>query len=448
MSESGKSTVSVIGLGKLGSPMVACFAENGYEVIGVDISPEVVEKVNQGKAPVFEPGLDEMLWRNRRRISATLDYEKAVGESEATFIIVPTPSDELGGFSLELVEPAIENIGTALRKKSDWHLVDLVSTVLPGSMEKVGKLLEKCSGKRCGVDFGLCYNPEFIALGSVIRNFLNPDFVLVGESDIRSGDYLQSLYKRVCDNDPPIARMNWVNAELTKVSLNTYVTTKITFANMLSAICENLPGADVDVVTNALGLDTRIGPRYLKGALGYGGPCFPRDAVALAYASRQLGVTAELAETTDKLNREQISRMVNKIKAKLPDGGKVGVLGLSYKPDTNVVEESQGLMLANSLLNEGLQVTVYDPAAMEEARQELSGNITYAQSMEECASQADVLVVTTPWDQFKALRPEDLRREGTRVVLIDCWRMFDGVDFGEAAEYIPLGVGPTEGGGK
>jgi len=446
--EKSTPAVSVIGLGKLGSPMVACFAGNGYRVIGVDINPDFVEKMDQGKPPVLEPGLEEMLWKNRERISATLDYDKAVAESEATFIIIPTPSDEQGGFSLHLVEPAIERIGEALSRKADWHLVDLVSTVLPGSMEKVRQQLEKCSGKRCGVDFGLCYNPEFIALGSVIRNFLNPDFVLVGESDSRSGEYLHALYKRVCENDPPIARMNWVNAELTKISLNTFVTTKITFANMLSAICENLPGSDVDVVTGALGLDTRIGPKYLKGALGYGGPCFPRDAVAFAYAARQHGAGAELAETTDKMNRAQISRMVGRIKAKLPADGVVGIMGLSYKPDTNVIEESQGIMLACSLLSEGVRVIAYDPSAMEAAGRELSGKITYAQSMAQCAGRADVLVVTTPWDEFKTLRPEDLKGSGGRPVLIDCWRIFDGRKFGEVAEYIALGVGPKEGDGK
>jgi UDPglucose 6-dehydrogenase len=448
VSQNNMPTVSVIGLGKLGSPMVACFAENGYRVIGVDVTPDVVEKINQGKAPVFEPGLDEMLWENRERISATLDFEKAISESEATFIIVPTPSDEQGGFSLEIVEPAIESIGTALRNKPSWHLVDLVSTVLPGSMEKIRELLENCSGKRCMMDFGLCYNPEFIALGSVIRNFLNPDFILVGESDRRSGDYLEALYKRVCDNDPPIARMNWVNAELTKIAVNTFVTTKITYANMLSAICEKLAGSDVDVVTAALGLDTRIGSRYLKGALGYGGPCFPRDAVAFAYTARQLGISAELAETTDKMNREQICRMVGRVKEKLPEGGKVGVLGLSYKPDTNVIEESQGLMLASALLTEGLQVIVYDPAAMEPARKVLGPDVQYASSMEDCTSQADVLVVTTPWDEFKSLRPENLRRREKRVVLIDCWRVFSSHEFAGVAEYIALGVGPNEGGGK
>ena len=168
-------------------------------------------------------------------------------------------------------------------------------------------MLEKASGKRMGADFGLCYSPEFIALGSVIRDFLNPDMLLIGESDKRAGDFLQSLYAEVCENKPALARMSFVNAEITKLAVNTYVTTKISYANMLARICEKLSGANVDVITSALGLDTRIGSKYLKGAVSYGGPCFPRDNLALAQLAQQLGVPPDLAQTVDRFNRAQIS---------------------------------------------------------------------------------------------------------------------------------------------
>ena len=165
--------------------------------------------------------------------------------------------------------------------------------------------LEEHSGKKCGTDFGLCYNPEFIALGSVIRDMLNPDMILIGESDARSGEILEELYQGVCESNPRIQRMNFVNAELTKLSVNTFVTTKISYANMLAQVCETLPGADVDVVTSAIGCDTRIGQKYLKGALGYGGPCFPRDNVAFSALARANGAPALLAEATDQLNRSR-----------------------------------------------------------------------------------------------------------------------------------------------
>jgi UDPglucose 6-dehydrogenase len=261
-------SVSVVGLGKLGVCLAACAASKGVRVIGVDLNPRTIALVNNGKPPVIEPGLAEMIEANRERLKATRDMSVAVAESSISFIVVPTPSEPSGAFSLRYVMRAIEEIGRSLRNKNDYHLVVVVSTVLPGSTEfGILPILERSSGKSCGKDFGLCYGPEFIALGDVLRGMLRPDFVLIGEWDTRAGMILQSWYERFCENSPPICRMNLVNAELTKIAVNTYVTTKISFSNMLSTICERLPGADVDTVTNALGLDSRIGRRYLTGGL-------------------------------------------------------------------------------------------------------------------------------------------------------------------------------------
>ncbi|MFN3329538.1 MAG: nucleotide sugar dehydrogenase, partial [Pyrinomonadaceae bacterium] len=291
--------ISVIGLGKLGASMAACFAYRGFEVIGVDISPKVVDAVNSGKAPVQETGLDDLISANKERIRATLSHEEAVLNSDISFVIVPTPSDERGAFSLQYAAWAYKEIGKALAKKNGYHNVVLTSTVLPGSTRQVlMPVLEKESGKKAGKDFGVCYSPEFIALGSVIRDFLNPDFTLIGELDERCGEQLEQLYSKVVENGAPSARMSIENAELTKIAVNTFVTTKITFANMLAEICEKIPGGNVDVVTKALGMDSRIGHKYLKGALGYGGPCFPRDNIALSFIAKELGVSAELAKIT------------------------------------------------------------------------------------------------------------------------------------------------------
>src|SRR3990170_4217050 len=263
-------SVSVVGIGKLGAPVAACFASCRHSVIAVDVNPEIIFLLNSGQAPVYEPGLEELIRQNQDRILGTDDFHKAVLETQVTFILVPTPTDAQGGFSLQYVRAAGESIGDALRNKKDYHLIVLTSTVMPGATgSSVLPLLEERSGKRCGVDFGLCYSPEFVALGSVIRDFFHHDLLLIGESDPRSGRLLAELYKQVCKNDPPIARMNFVNAELTKLAVNTFVTTKISYANMLARICEGLPDADVDVITAALGLDSRIGRKYLKGAIGY-----------------------------------------------------------------------------------------------------------------------------------------------------------------------------------
>lgn len=435
-------TISVVGLGKLGAPMVACAASKGFNVIGVDVNPDHVQLINQAQAPVVEPQLSELLQAHRSQISATQNYQEAVLNSEITFVVVATPSDAQGGFSTEYVKAAARSIGETLRQKESWHLVVLTSTVLPGATERdVLSALEKYSGKKCGVDFGLCYNPEFIALGSVIRNMLNPDFILIGQFDPKSGDTLERFYRQLVNNNAPIARMNIVNAELTKISINTFVTTKISYANMLAEICEQIPGCDADVVTSALGMDTRIGPKYIKGALGYGGPCFPRDNIAFAYMARSIGVEPTLAEATDTINRRQVSRLANIILSHLPAGGKVGILGLSYKPDTNIVEESQGLELACMLLKKEIQVVLYDPLALDNARKVLGDKPIFAPSLQACTQQADVLVVTTPWPEFKNIQLADLVRNPKRPVVLDCWRILDGAQINQVADYVTLGTG-------
>jgi len=433
--------ISIIGLGKLGSPMAAVMAHKGHKVVGVDLNATFVDRINQGQAPVNEPGLQELIEANRERLSATTSYEEAILATDLTFIIVPTPSDADGRFSMRYVLAAAEKIGAALRVKKDWHLVVLSSTVMPGSAEGVLlPALEEYSGKKCGPDFGLSYNPEFIALGSVVRDMLRPDMILIGEYDARCGAILEELYTGVCESKPRINRMNFVNAELTKLSVNTFVTTKISYANMLAQVCETLPGADVDVVTSAIGCDTRIGQKYLKGAMGYGGPCFPRDNVAFSALARANGVPALLAEATDAMNRRQVPRLGDLILSNLPEGGTAGILGLSYKPNTEVIEESQGVALARYLLEAGVHVVVYDPAAMDNSRQQLNGRVEFAASATECAGKADVLAITTPWAEFRTLTPFDLKA-GSRPVVLDCWRLLSRDAFGAVASYISLGAG-------
>jgi len=445
--------LSVIGLGKLGSPMAACFAAHGFQVAGADIDPAKVEAINQGRAPVCETDLQHYLDLSRGRITATRDTAEAVDWSDVTFLIVPTPSDPEGGFSLRSALPACESVGLALRRKTDFHVVVMTSTVMPGSTDgPIRATLEEVSGKVCGRDFGLCYSPEFIALGSVIHNFLNPDMILIGESDTRSGDILEAIYRRTCDNQPHFARMSCVNAELTKLAVNTYITTKITFANLISRLCEKLPGGDVDVVTAALGADSRIGAKYLKGATGYGGPCFPRDNRALAFLARQAGTRALIAEATDRMNQEEIHRLTALVKSHVPRGGTVGILGLAYKPDTDVVEESQGLFLAHNLSWSGYPVVAYDPLAMENAARVLShwprplesASIRFAGSARECVAAADLVVIATPWKGFQNLQPGDFARgPGPARVVIDCWRMLDSRSIARVAEYHALGLGPS-----
>jgi UDPglucose 6-dehydrogenase len=363
-------------------------------------------------------------------------------ESDIVFIIVPTPSEPNGGFSVRHVLSACEAIGRGLRRKKKFTVIVVTSTVMPGSTGgPIRECLEKYSEGAAGVDFGLCYSPEFIALGSVIHDFLNPDFILCGESDSRSGAILDAFYHKVCENQPHVAHMNYVNAELSKLAVNTFVTTKITYANMLAHLCECLPGGNVDMVTDAIGRDTRIGGKYLKGAIGYGGPCFPRDNLAMGALARGMELQAALAETTDRQNRAEIRRMGNLIKRWAAPGSKIGILGLSYKPDTEVIEESQGMLLAQDLLHDGWDLLVYDPMAMDAARIILGDQPRYCGSAEDCIRDADIVVITVPWKEFQQI-PERVF-SGRRVILIDVWRIAPA-GWRKKTQYVPVGVNLTE----
>ncbi|HUK38602.1 MAG TPA: nucleotide sugar dehydrogenase [Methanomicrobiales archaeon] len=438
----GKDTVSIIGLGKLGASMAAAMASRGFRVIGVDVVPRSVELLNQGKPPVVETNLAEYITKYRKDLEATADYRHAIGNSDITFVIVPTPSDERGAFSIKYALSAFQSIGEALREKDAYHTVVLTSTVLPGST-RFGLLpvLEEASGKRCGVDFGLCYSPEFIALGSVIHDFLNPDFLLIGEFDRKSGDVLTGYYSRIMENDPPVKRMSLENAELTKISLNSYVTMKITFANMVSALCERIPGGDVDVVTDALGLDRRIGRRYLTGGLGFGGPCFPRDNVALAFLARSLGVSHELLLATDHFNRNIPGEAVKKLQGILRPGMTAGILGLSYKPLSCVVEESQGMLLAEALADHDVKVFGYDPLAKPEVLRQRGVRIEMVDSLRDCIDASDVVFITTPDPAFKDLTRADFSRGRQPKTVVDFWRVFKD-EFGDDPRYVPAGMSP------
>jgi UDPglucose 6-dehydrogenase len=431
--------IAVVGLGKLGAPLAAVVASKGNEVLGIDLNPEAVRLLNEGRAPVEEPGLQDLVTASRERLSSTTDLAAAAG-AEVSILLVPTPSDDRGAFSNEHVLAAVEEIGRGLAARDDHHVVVVASTVMPGSCDaEIRPALERASGRRVGESLGLCYSPEFIALGSVIRDMLEPDMVLIGESDPRAGDVLEQLYAGVCENDPPFRRMSLVNAELTKIAVNTYVTMKISYANALADMCERLPGADVEAVTDALGLDTRIGAKYLRGAISYGGPCFPRDNKAFGVLARDLGAEPLLAEATDAVNVSQINRLARAVQSRLEAGNTVGILGLAYKPDTGVIDESPGIALARLLGNAGYEVRVYDPVATEAALDALGGLAEGSSSVAELLAQSDVAVIATPWREFAELPTDALEREGRRTVVIDCWRMLPDEADGGPIEIVRLG---------
>jgi UDPglucose 6-dehydrogenase len=433
---------SIVGLGKLGASMAAAIAARGFQVIGVDVNASVVDALNAGRAPVNETGLADAVDMNRERLRATVSHREAISQSDVTFVIVPTPSDRNGIFSLQYASYAFREIGYGLAGKEAYHLVVLTSTVVPGSTRQVLlPQLEAASGKKCGRDFGLCYSPEFIALGSVIRDFLNPDFTLVGEFDERSGELLERCYHEIVENRAPSKRMSLENAELSKLAVNTFVTTKIAYANMLAEFCEKIPGGDIDVVSDALGTDGRIGRNYLTGGLGFGGPCFPRDNIALSAFGRHIGASADIAVTTDAVNCVPVQRLVEQVGIAARPESTVAVLGLAYKPQSHVIERSQGLEAALALAASGIRVVCYDPLARDNARNEMKDKALVLDNLNACLDEADIVVIANPDPEFARLTAGDFPQRSPPVQVIDCWRLLRAQLEGSArVRYRAIGV--------
>ena len=398
--------VSVFGLGKLGACIAATLAQRGFEVLGVDIDPEKVRRLNEGLPPVEEPLLAETISAAKGRLSATTNPSEAVG-TDASFFIPPSPSLPDGSFSNEYLLRAMQPLAAAVRAQGKkGHLFICSSTTTPSAMDSVLiPMLEREMGGVCGRDFGVCYNPEFIALGNVINGLLEPDLVLIGESDPESGAALEQLYKKYNRNSPRIARMSIASAELTKISVNSFITMKISFTNQLRMIAEKLPKADIHAILEAIGSDSRIGQKYLRAGLSFGGPCFPRDNRLLAYSARQAGVEAPLAKAADRVNQLTNMNFFETVEGMATKGDTIAVLGLSYKPDTYITEESAGLYLAQQLKRHGYQVLVHDWAATPANAPSLH-EFDYLNDLAALEKRHDVklAVICCPWPQYRSLK--------------------------------------------
>ncbi len=433
--------LSVIGTGKLGLSMVAYYASRGHDVIGLDCNDKLIAELNSGHCPVKETGLEQLLKQVRNRVEFTQDYTHAVKDSDISFIIVPTPSEKSGKFSNEYVSSAVAEIAEVLRGKDDYHLVVVTSTVMPGTCEGLVKpMLEELSGKKCREAFGLCYNPEFIALGSVLRDMAEPDAMLIGQSDEGAGMMLEEFHQQATKNKPAMHRMSLWNAEFAKIALNVSLTLKISLGNSIEQVCDAMPTGDADIVASFLGSDRRIGPKLLKGALGYGGTCLGRDNKAFIAMARKFGVRTPLQQGTDLFNRMHGEWVANKAESLLRNGS-VAVLGLTYKPNTSIVEDSMSLDIARRLAKHGYSVSVYDPQGIENAERELGGMVRYCNSIYDCLRGVGLCILATPWSQFKKVQPSGLKDVMAIPVVLDCWRFWDRKKFVDAGvKYYALGV--------
>ncbi len=416
--------ISVIGCGYVGCVTGACFADLGHDVVFVDLDPGKIIAINAGKAPIYEPGLDELLQKNSSKLVATDDLADAVSRTEITFICVGTPSKQDGSIDLTYVRSAAAEIGRVLKEKQD-HTVIVKSTVLPGTTEGVVlPILETESGKRAFIEFGLASNPEFLREGSALTDFFTPDRIIIGASDDRSRRLLEELCSPI---DCPKMITAIPVAEMIKYVSNAFLATKISFANEIGNICKQM-GIDTAEVFRGVGMDHRINPAFFQSGIGFGGSCFPKDVRALIAKAEEVGVEPKILKDVIEVNEEQPLKLLELLTAHLPDLDRktIGLLGLAFKPNTDDIRESRAIPIVETLLRKGATVLAYDPMAMGNFRK-LYPQINYVPTAVDVLA-ADAVLITTEWKEFESLSYSGkIVIDGRRIERARNGSIYDGV---------------------
>lgn len=440
--------ISIFGLGRVGLVMATSFAKHGLKVIGIDPNPRVIEMLQRGEPPFYEPKLREYLDHALKKRTLVVTQDSTLNSSsDLAYIAVSTPSRADGGIDLSYVEKAAGMIGQSLRGAAKYQLVVIKSTVTPGTARNVVKAtIQRESQKTPEIDFSVCSNPEFLREGNAIYDTEFPDRIVIGSDDLAAIRRLERFYKKFHGPKlPPVIRTDFENAELTKYANNAFLATKVSFINCIANIAELVPHADVKAVAAGIGLDKRIGPQFLSAGLGWGGSCFPKDLEAIISFSRGLGYGADLIRTTVETNKKQAEKAAQFAKHFLGSlGGKhIAVLGLAFKPETDDMRDAVSVPIINNLLDEKATVAVWDPEAMENARQIFGNNVRYATGSSDCLEQADCCILVTEWPEFKKIRPQVYIKRMRQPFVIDGRRFLDVAIFRAAGVRVrAIGLGP------
>jgi UDPglucose 6-dehydrogenase len=418
--------IAMIGTGYVGLVSGVCFSEFGFDVTCVDIDAAKIERLNAGEVPIYEPGLDALIERNleEKRLSFTTDLDAAVAAADVVFIAVGTPSRRGDGEAdLTYVFAAARQVARAMRAGT---VVVIKSTVVVGTCRKVAEIIRE---ERPGVDFSIASNPEFLREGSAIEDFMRPDRVVTGAEDERAENALRRLYRPLYLRETPILVTSLENAELTKYAANAFLALKITFINEIANLCEKV-GADVQKVASGIGLDNRIGGKFLHAGPGFGGSCFPKDTTALAATGQRHGAPLRLVETTIEVNEARKRDMANRVLAALGPqvaGKRVGILGIAFKPNTDDVRDAPSLVIVPALQAAGVEVVAHDPEARGQAEPLLPG-LGWRDNPYDVADGVDVLAVITEWNAYRGLDLGEIARRMSGRSVVDMRNIWQAAD--------------------
>ncbi len=403
--------ISILGTGYVGLVTAAGFAEKGNNVICVDLVKEKVDMINSGKSPIYENGLEDILKKNiGKNLTATTNTKYAVLNSDITFICVGTPSNPDNSPNLRYVKNVSETIGKILREKETYHVIVVKSTVIPGTTEEiVVPILEENSGKSAGKEFGVVVNPEFLREGVALMDFLEPDRIVIGSLDHRSGDVVEDTYKNF---NSKILRTDIKTAEMIKYAANAFLASKISFINEIGNICKEL-GIDVYEVAKGISLDHRISPYFLNAGLGFGGSCFPKDIKALISKAKRLGYNPSLLNAVIEVNMKQPKRLLNLARMRVGslNNKRVAVLGLAFKAGTDDTRDSQAFPVIDGLIKEKARIVAYDPEAEENTKRVFGEKIEYAKSAKDALRDSDLALILTDWKEFEELDFSEMKNK-------------------------------------
>lgn len=424
--------IAIVGTGYVGLVSGACFAEVGIDVTCVDIDADKIEKLKEGKIPIYEPGLEDLVTRNTKagRLHFTTDLKNCIDNTDVVFCAVGTPPDEDGSADLRYVEAVAREFGSLINR---YTIFVTKSTVPVGTYKIVRRVIDEELARRgVSVEFDLASNPEFLKEGAAIKDFMSPDRVVIGTDSARARKKMERLYRPFLLNNFRVIFMDIASAEMTKYAANSMLATRISFMNDIANLCE-LVGADANMVRKGIGTDARIGTKFLYPGCGYGGSCFPKDVKALAKTGRDAGYSMSIIEAVERVNDRQKHVVFDKLKKELGslEGKRIALWGLAFKPETDDMREAPSLVVIDRLLKEGAAVTVYDPVAMDECRRRIGDTVSYARDMYDATMDADALALLTEWKQFRLPSWRVVHKAMRGNIVVDGRNIYDAAELAE-----------------